>query len=57
MSFPQSFIPDELTPDAASELLMHLSDCALSPGLAVWVRSVRGEVIECESQAPIFGGD
>lgn len=55
MSFPATFLPDELTPEAASELLRICAGEPVSPGLGVWLASVRGEVAECEKQSPMFG--
>jgi hypothetical protein len=52
--FPNDFTPPDLTPVTASEILTLLSDDAVSAELRRWLGVLRGEVIECQNQAPMF---
>jgi hypothetical protein len=54
VSYPASFLPDELTTGAATELLTLLQGEQLSAGLQRWVASLRGTLADCESQAPLL---
>jgi hypothetical protein len=41
----------------ANELLIKLSDDPVSDELRRWLGVIRGEVVECQNQAPMFGGE
>ena len=53
LSYPETFLPNELSTDAAAELLALLSGCPVSPGLNAWLGSVRGDLVNCEAQVPL----
>ncbi len=53
MAYPDTFTPDDLSGEAASELLGLLSGCPTSRGLRVWLASLSGLAVECEGQTAL----
>jgi hypothetical protein len=53
VSYPESFLND-MPVTVAEEVLIKLSDDPVSAATRRWLAEIRGSVVECQAQEPMF---